>query len=185
MSLFRKKTAQNQGSPKGTCVWVDEVGAIKLRVFDVIKSEEGKITINFENGEQYIIPKKCVRAKRVLIWNKSDGKIIVQNPDKWKDIDLKKHKIKELRFNLQNFALQESKASIHRWTIPKDTITKLSPLFKLLMICIVIGVIGWSAMKFGSYVLEVVMQSRVADCASVLPKTQIPIGTNLTAPIGS
>jgi len=98
----------------------------------------------------------------------------------------------ELRFNLQNFSLQESKASIHRWTLPKDTIAKLAPLFKLLMICIVIGVIGWAALKFGTYVLDVVMKSRVMDCSQLIPQVQIPIGTtnpiintSITTPIGT
>ena len=114
-------------------------------------------------------------------------KINVQNPNNWKNIPLKKYKIKELRFNLQNFALQEGRASIHRWTIPPDRIARLSPLFKLLMICIAMGVMGWSALKFGAYALDVVMKSRLYDCVKVLPKMPSPIGAiiNATTPIGT
>ena len=184
-----KKESLNQG----TCVFIDDVGAIKIRVFNILSVEEDKLVISFVDNpqEQYRIPKKYVRAKRVMIIKDSSGKIYVQNPDNWKKIDLKSKGIKELRFNLQNFSLQESKASIHRWTLPKDTIAKLAPLFKLLMICIVIGVIGWAALKFGTSVLDVVMKSRVMDCSQLIPQVQIPIGTtnpivntSITTPIG-
>jgi len=128
--------AKKQALSQGTCVFIDEVGAIKVRVFNILNVEEDKLVISFVDNiqEQYKIPKKYVRAKRVMIIKDSSGKIYVQNPDNWKKIDLKSKGIKELRFNLQNFSLQESKASIHRWTLPKDTIAKLAPLFKLLMI---------------------------------------------------
>lgn len=179
--MSKNKVEKNQG----TCVWIGESGEIRLRVFNIILTEGEKVTIEFEdNKKKYIIPRKYIRAKRVMIFNPSEGRIIVQNPDKWKDVDLKSKGIKELRFNLQNFAFQEGKSAIHRWTLPKDIITKLSPLFKLLMICIVIGVIGWASLKFGSYVLDVVMKSRVLDCVQLIPKVQIPIGTNITIPVG-
>lgn len=165
----------------GTCVWIDDTGAIKLRVFNIIKLEQDDLIIRFIDGKdgELRIPKKCIRAKRVMIFKLSSGKIKVQNPDNWKSIDLASKNIKELRFNLQNFSLQESKSSINRWTLPKDTLTKLSPLFKLLMICIVIGVIGWAALKFGTYVLDVVMKARLLDCSQVLPKAPIPIGAEI------
>ncbi|MCK9430522.1 MAG: hypothetical protein M0R17_11020 [Candidatus Omnitrophica bacterium] len=168
----------------GTCVWIGSVGEIKLRIFTIVKEDQDKTTISFENNEQLIIPRKFIRAKRVMIFKTSEGKIIVQNPDNWKRINLKEYNIKELRFNLQNFSLQEGKAAIHRWTTPKDAISKLSPLFKLLMICIVVGVIGWAALKFGTYVLDIVMKSRLLDCSQIIPRVQIPIGTNISVPVG-
>ena len=179
--MKKNKVEKNQG----TCVWIDCVGSIKLRVFNMIKSEEDKVIIDFGNNEQYKINNKNIRAKRCMIFSTSEGKIIVQNPDNWKNINLKGYDIKELRFNLQNFSLQEGKSAIHRWTLPKDTISKLSPLFKLLMICIVIGVLGWAALKFGTYVLDVVMKSRLIDCSQIIPQVQIPIGTNITIPVGA
>jgi hypothetical protein len=179
-----KKVEKNNG----TCVWIGSVGEIKLRVFNIVKTEEDKIFIDFGNNETYKVPKKYIRAKRIMMFQLPSGKVIAQNPDNWKNIDLKGYNIKELRFNLQNFSLQEGKSSIHRWTLPKDTISKLSPLFKLLMICIVIGVIGWASLKFGTYVLDVVMKSRLLDCSQLIPQIQVPIGTaintSLTTPIG-
>lgn len=171
---------------KGTCIWITEFGSIKRRVFTILGRKDDKVKIDFGN-EILIINAKSIRANRVIIYKTSKGKIIVQNPDKWKDIDLKKYGIKELRFNLQNMALQEGRAAIHRWTLPQDRLAKLSPLFKLLMICIVIGVIGWSALKFGTYVLDVVTAARSADCMSVIPRlieTPIGVPTNVTQPIG-
>lgn len=193
-----KKKQQETAKGQGTAIWIDEFGAIRPRVFNITGEKEDRIKIDFGNDETYIIPKRNLRARRCMIYKLSDGKIRVQNPDKWKDIDLKKYGIKELRFNLQNFALQEGRAAIHRWTIPPDKITKLSSLFKLLMICVVIGVIGWAAMKFGAHVLDVVSASRILECSQVLPKAQVPLGaitepigaavsniTNATAPIGT
>lgn len=184
---FGKKAAQPLGD--GTAVWISEVGGIRLRVFKILARQDGLVKIDFGNDETYKIAEKNIRAKRVVMYKLPNGKVIAQDPDRWKKIDLKAYDIKELRFNLQNFALQEGKSSIHRWTIPPDRITKLSPLLKLLMICIAIGVLGWSALKFSTYVLDVVMKSRVLDCVQVLPKafSQIPIGAiqNATAPLGA
>jgi hypothetical protein len=185
MKLFSKKKQQTE---EGTAVWINEVGSIQLRVFKIIGRKEGQVKIEFDNEEVYTIKESNIRMKRVLIYKTSDGKIRVQNPNKWKDINLKKYNIKELRFNLQNFALQEGKSAIHRWTVPPDRLTKLSPLFKLLMICIAVGVMGWAIVKYGTGLLSVVMNSRLLDCAQVLPKTPIPIGAiveNVTAPIGA
>jgi len=174
MSFFKSKPKII--AEEGTAICIDEVGAIKIRVFKIIKKIEDKTTIDFGNNETYTINSKMIRAKRIILYKKSDGKILIQDPNKWKDIDLNKFGIKELRFNLQNIGIQEGKAAIHRWTLPPDTITKLAPLFKLLMICIAVGLIGWSALKFGTYVLDVVMQSRLLDCNAVLPKAPVPIG---------
>lgn len=184
---FGEKAAPPLGD--GTCIWVSDVGGIRIRVFKIVARHEGQVKIDFGNDETYKIAQKNIRANRVLIYKLPNGKVVVQDPDKWKKIDLKGYDIKELRFNLQNFALQEGKSSIHRWTVPPDRVTKLSPLLKLLMICIAIGVLGWSALKFSTYVLDVVMSSRVLDCAAVVPKafSQIPIGAiqNATAPLGA
>lgn len=184
LNPFKKKVKKIDSS-KGTAVWVDEFGTLSLRVFTIIGKKEKKVKIDFGNSEVYIINARNIRAKRVIIYKTEEGKIKVQNPNKWKDINLKKYNIKELRFNLQNFGIQEGKASIHRWTLPKDVISKLAPLFKLLVICIVIGVIGWASLKFGTYVLDVVMKSRLLDCGAVLPRQQVPIdapvGANVTA----
>jgi len=184
--------AKKQTKNLGTCVFIDEVGAINLRVFEILQTENDYSTIKFQDNPNELpckVPRRFIRGKRVMIMKDSNGKIYVQNPDNWKKIDLKSKGIKELRFNLQNFSLQESKASIHRWTLPKDTLSKLSPLFKLLMICIVIGVIGWASLKFGTYVLDVVMKSRLMDCSQLIPQVQIPIGTaintSIVTPIGA
>jgi hypothetical protein len=189
--MFKGKSKQPK--KQGIAIWVDDVGGISTRVFEVLKQEKGKVTIGFGKGENYVIKKDNIRARKCLIWKKADGEIMVQNPNNWKKIDLKKHKIKELRFNLQNFSIQEGRASIHRWTMPPNKIMQLAPLFKLLMVCIAIGVMGWAALKFTTYVLDTVMHARLLDCATVLPKAQIPIGaitnpinaTNITAPIGA
>jgi hypothetical protein len=184
---FKKKV---ESGPDGTCVWITPVGSIQLRTFKIIGKKEDKIKIDFGNNEVYIIKKDNIRAKRVMIYKTEDGSIHVQNPNNWKNIDLKKYKIKELRFNLQNFALQEGKSAIHRWTVPLDRIARLAPLFKLLFICIAIGVMGWGAFKFGVSVLDVVMSSRTLSCSSVLPKAQVPLGVvaevvkNVTVPLG-
>jgi hypothetical protein len=170
---------------QGTCVWINESGAMKLRVFTIIARKESKVKIDFGNNEVLIVQQKNIRANRMVIFN-INGRIIVQNPDKWKEIDFKKYNIKELRFNLQNMAIQEGRAAIHRWTLPLDKLAKLSPLIKLLLICIVVGVIGWASLKFGTYVLDAVMKSRLLECSQVLPTvSEIPIGviTNST-PIG-
>jgi hypothetical protein len=177
--MFSKKKQTTKES--GTAVWINEVGSIQLRIFKIIKKEDNKAEIDFGNNETYMVNSDNIRGKRVLVYKLANGKIKVQNPNKWKNLDLKKHGIKELRFNLQNFALQEGKASIHRWTIPPDRITKLSPLFKLLMICIAIGVMAYGAMKFGTYVLDVVMKSRLLPCSDVLPKMPAPIGAVVEA----
>lgn len=174
---------------KGTAIWINEIGAIKNRVFDVKaeNKEKGLVLISFGKGEEYTIKKSNIRAKRVVIYKKGDGKIIAQNPDGWGRIDLPKRGIKTLRFNLQNSSLQESRSAIHRWTNPKSTIDKLTPIFKLMFICIVIGVIGWAAFKFGGHVLDIIVRSRIMDCSQLLPKAPTPIGAviNNTIPIGA
>lgn len=171
---------------QGTALLINESGAMKKVVFDILGRKDGKIKIKFPTNEVLILDEKNIRGRRVVIFRTSTGKLIVQNPDKWKTINLKEYGIKDLRFNLQNFGLQEGKSAIHRWTLPPDKIAKLAPLIKLLFICIVVGVIGWSAMKFGTYALDLVMKSRVLDCSQVIPRVlETPIGaiTNST-PIG-
>lgn len=180
--MFGKKKDKST-KEQGTAIFINEVGSIKPRVFNILERKDGLIKVDFGNGEIYNVKEKYLRIKRVVMFKTSSGKVIVKNPDNWKNIDLKKYDIKELRFNLQNFGLQEGKSAIHRWTLPPDTLTKLSPLFKLLIIAIVVGVVGWAAMKFGTYVLDVVMKSRLYDCSQVLPKPPIPIGA--ISPIGS
>lgn len=184
--MFGKKKFTEE---RGTCVWINEVGALKIRIFKIVGRKEDKVKIDFGNNETYITKERNIRAKRMLIYKTTKGKVIIQNPDKLKKINLKKYNIKELRFNLQNMAIQEGRSAIHRWTLPADRLTKLSPLFKLLMICIVVGAIGWASMKFGTYVLDVVMKSRLYDCSFVLPKVnEVPIGaiiSNATAPVGA
>ena len=168
-----------------TAIWIDNVGALSLRVFKILEVKEGKALIGFGEGERYTIPFKMIRKSRVIIYDLGEGNIKVQNPDNWKDVPLKENNIKELRFNLQNYAIQEDKAARSRWCLPPDILTKLSPLFKLLIICIVIGVLGWAAFKFGAYVLDLVMKSRLLDCNTILPRAPIPIGaSNVSAPIG-
>jgi len=182
MAWFKKK---NKFEGQGTAIFIDSIGAPNIRIFKIISQNKDFTIIEFTKEEQYKIKQGSIRKNRIIIYKLANGKIIVQNPDKWKDIKLKDYNIKELRFNLQNYAIQEDKAARSRWTIPPDILTKLSPLFKLLIVGIVVGVIGWAAFKFGAYVLDVVMKSRIIDCAQILPKAQIPIGaTNITAPIG-
>lgn len=167
--------AKKPAFEEGTCIWINETGGIRPRVFRIIEDVDDKVIIDFGNGEAYKVRRRNIRAKRLVIWQ-TKNEIKVQDPDRWKDMALKKYDIKELRFNLQNFAIQEGRASIHRWTLPLDKITKLSPLFKLLMICLVVGVIGWAAMKFGTYALDLVMKSRIIDCNSIIPRPPVPIG---------
>lgn len=180
---------EKQNIKSGIAIWIDEIGSIKDRIFNVKSKDEKKgiVLISFGNGEDYWIKKRNIRAKRVIIYKKADGNIIAQNPDGWGKINLNEQGCKTLRFNLQNSSLQESKAAIHRWTNPKSAIDKLTPIFKLLFICIAIGVIGWAAFKFGGHVLDTVIRSRLIDCAEVLPKAQTPIGAiiNNSIPIGA
>ena len=175
---------------KGTAIWVTEIGSIKTRVFDVVKEnkKEGKILIQFAPNEQYIINKSNVRNKRIIMYKKSDGSVVSQNPDQWGRLDLKGRGIKTLRFNLQNSSLQESKSAIYRWTTPKDVIDKLGPIFKLMFICIAVGVMGWAALKFGGMALDAITSSRLLSCEQLLPKIIDPIGAiveNATIPVGA
>lgn len=173
----------------GTAIWINEVGAIKPRVFNVLKEdkEKGNVLISFNKDEVYWVKKRNIRAKRVIIYQKKDGKIISQNPDNLGRIDLDKIGIKTLRFNLQNSSLQESRSAIYRWTTPKDAIDKLSPIFRLMFICIAVGVMGWAALKFGGLALDAIMRSRLMSCAELLPSAPSPIGTiiNSTLPVGA
>ena len=184
MGLFKKK---EKFIGDGTCLWVSETGAISYRVFKLIKSEEkGKVVIDFGFNETYLINSSNIRAKRIIIYKTSTGKIICQNPDKWSDLDLKSKGIKEFRFNLQNFSFQEGKAAVHRWTLPKTTMDKLMPLFKILFICIAVAVTSWAAFKFGTYVLDMVVKARVMDCGTLIANSPVPIGvSNTTVPLGA
>jgi len=181
--------AKNKFKGKGTAIWITEIGAIKNRVFDIAQTnkEKGTVLISFGPKEKYWIKKGNIRSKRVVIYKKSDGKIISQNPDGWGKIDLPKQGIKTLRFNLQNSSLQESKSAMHRWTNPKSVIDKLTPIFKLMFICIAVGVMGWAALKFGGQALDAIMRSRLMDCGQLLAKAPSPVGAivNTTAPIGA
>jgi len=174
---------------KGTALWISEIGSIKTRVFDIIKQDLKNKTIDIRFGpkEIYRIKKKFLRAKRVIIYKTSSDKIICQNPDKIGQMDLKAQNVKTLRFNLQNSSLQESKAANNRWTIPQSAIDKLTPVFKLLFICIAIGVLGWATLKFATFFFESIMRSRIMDCATLIPKAPTPIGAliNATIPIGA
>lgn len=174
---------------KGTAIWVNEIGSTRSRVFEILKQnkEDRTSLISFSNTEQYWINKRNIRGKRVIIYKKSDGKIVSQNPDAWGRVDLKGMGIKILRFNLQNSSLQESKSAIYRWTTPKDTIDKLGPIFKLMFICIAVGVMGWSALKFGGLALDAITGSRLLSCDQLLPKITDPIGAMLngTTPLGA
>ncbi len=175
--MFNKKKKDNGSS--GTAVFIDEIGAIKIRVFEIKENLPGeKLRISFGEKEEYIIDKKRIRSKRCIIYKTADGKVIVQNPDKWRNLDLKGNGIKELRFNLQNFDIQEGKSAIHRWTLPEGMLKKFSPIIKLLMICIVIGVLGWAVFKFVEIMFTHVTASRILDCRSILPSMPNPLGIN-------
>lgn len=186
MGLFNKKPKFT--IDQGTCLFIDEVGAPSNRVFKMIlkQSNPNEVVLDFGNNELYSVDKRFVRAKRLIMYKSSSGKIIVQDPNKFATLDLEKYGIKELRMNLQNFGIQEGKAALHRWTPPQGTLDKLLPLFKLLFVCIAIGVIGWAAFKGGIYLLELISKSRIIDCASIIPKQPLPIGvSNFTGPLGS
>ena len=185
MGLFKKQPKYTEDS--GTALFVNEVGAMNTRIFKQIESQEkDKVILDFGNNEKYVVPRKFIRTKRILIYKTSSGKVVCQNPDNWSKIDLNKENIKELRFNLLNFSNQESKAALHRWSMPQSTMDKLMPLFKLLFICIAVGVIGWSAFKFGGVVLDKVVASRLLDCNQLIPHVTNPVGAvvNATSPIG-
>jgi len=99
---------------------------------------------------------------------------------------LKAQGIKELRFNLQNFSIQEGSSALHRWTLPQTTMDKLLPLFKVLFICIAVAVVGWSAFKFSTYVLDIIVKSRILPCETIFPNIPIPIGAmNSSVPLGA
>ena len=174
---------------KGTAIWINEIGSTKRRVFEILKQnkEDGTLLISFSKTEYYWIKKRNIRGKRVIIYKRSDGKVVSQNPDSWGRINLKGMGIKILRFNLQNSSLQESKSAIYRWTTPKDAIDKLGPIFKLMFICIAVGVMGWSALKFGGLALDAITSSRLLTCDQLLPKIADPIGAivNGTVPLGA
>ena len=172
---------------KGTAIWIDEIGAIRPRVFDVLKDDKEKkeLIIGFGNNEVYKISKSNIRAKRTIIYQKANGEIVSQNPDKLSNLDLKKKGIKTLRFNLQNSSLQESRAAIHRWAPTRDIVDKLGPIFKLMFICIAVGVIGWAAFKFGGDVLNTITRSRLLDCSTLIPNAPVPIGVDMTTPVGT
>jgi len=170
----------------GTAIIVNEYGSIDKVIFKIITNVGKEIEIEFPDNSKLVLPKMFIRAKRVLIYKTLDGVLHPYDPDLWRSIELeKKFGIKQLRFNLQNFSLQESKSAIHRWTLPDDIIKKLSPLFKLLMICIVIGVIGWAAFNFGGKMLTDLMASRSMDCHALITNETLGyIASNITQPIG-
>jgi hypothetical protein len=169
----------------GTALWVNDVGGMEERVFKIISQPSDKeIIIGFSPTESYKIQKRHIRAKRVIIFKTSKGQVISQNPDNWANVDLEGQGIKILRFNLQNFGLQESKAAQHRWTVPLSKMDKLMPLFKLLFICIAVGLIGWSAFKFSTFLFSQVTASSVMDCARLISQLPTPIGVNSTIPLG-
>jgi len=172
---------------KGTCVWINHIGAINLRIFEVVNYDKEKklLTIKFNDNEIFKINRDYIRANRCVIFEKANGEIIIQNPDKIGLMDLKKQGIKTLRFNLQNSALQESKAANYRWAPQRDMVDKLGPIFKLLFICIAVGVIGWAAFKYGGLVLELITRSRLLECADLIPKGPNPMVTNITNPLGT
>ena len=180
---------KDKNKNNGTAIWINEIGSIRPRVFNIVKENKEKktVVISFGQKEFYEIPKLNIRAKRVIIYQKSDGSILCQNPDKIGNIDLDAIGIKTLRFNLQNSALQESKAAIWRWTIPQSAVDKLGPIFKLMFICIAIGVLGWAAMKLAGIALSAVASSRLMDCSQLIPKIPDPIGAiiNATTPIAA
>ena len=180
--MVKKKQEVN----RGTAIFINEIGAIKRRVFDIVKNipEEKSVIISFGKNEAYKIRKRNIRAKRVILWRTSEKKVVCQDPDKWGEVDLKGKGIKVLRFNLQNSALQESKSANSRWTVPKDRVDKLIPVFRLMFICIAIGVIGWAMLKLGIFALDKISMARLQDCAALIPKAPIPLGVNASAPIG-
>lgn len=185
---FNKNNKQPIGD--GTAVLIDSVGSPQEIVFRVIKEvNKEEIIIELSNKETFQIKKAHIRAKRIIIYKLSTGKIITQNPNDWAKINLENQGIKELRFNLQNFGLQESKAAQSRWTVPLTKMEKLIPLFKLLFICVAVGVIGWSAFKYGVYLFDKISASSIIDCASLISKTPTPVGgielINKTIPIGA
>jgi hypothetical protein len=187
MGLFNKQPKYT--IDQGTCLFIDEVGAPQHRLFKIIpkQSNPKEVVLDFGNNELYSIEKKFIRAKRLTMYKLPNGNISVQDPNEFtKVIDLKGAGIKELRMNLQNFGVQEGKAALNRWMPPLKTLDKLLPLFKLLFVCIAIGVIGWAAFKGGIYLLELVTKSRIIDCASLIPKQPLPIGvSNFTMPLGA
>jgi len=178
---------KNKNTKKGTALWIDESGTIRTRIFNIHNLDKEFIIITFDKLEKYKIKKAYLRGSRVVIYKKSDGQIVIQNPNKISNLDLRSQNIKVLRFNLQNSALQESKAANYRWTAPKDMVDKLGPIFKLLFICIAVGVIGWAAFNFSVQVMELVSRSRLMECSTLFPNAPSPVGyvTNLTAPIGA
>ena len=172
----------------GVAIWISETGSIKRRLFSLgISKERKKAIIRFSPSESYKINRLNIRAGKVIIYKKADGNIVSQNPELWSRLDLNKSGVKTLRFNLQNSARQESKAAIYRWTTPKDAIDKLGPIFRLLFICIAIGVIGWASLKMAGVAMDTISSSRLMDCAKLLPKIADPIGAvvNNTVPIGA
>jgi len=186
MKFKKKKKSKDK---KGTAICIDETGAMKQRVFNLLKSNKEKKTviIGFSKKETYEIKKTYIRGNRVMIYKKSDGKVVVQNPDNWGKINLDKQGIKTLRFNLQNQSSQESKGAVYRWTPPQTALDKLTPLFRLMFICITLGVIAWSSLKFGGMALDAITRSRLMDCDALIPKVMDPIGALLNAsiPVGA
>lgn len=184
-----KKNKNKTLNKQGTAIWINEIGSIKSRVFNIGKQDKvrKRVMISFSKDETYWIKKRDIRGKRVVLYKKSDGEVVAQNPDAWGRINLNGMNIKTLRFNLQNSSFQESKSAIHRWTVPKDMVDKLGPIFRLMFICIAVGVMGWAALKFGGLALDTITSSRLLDCSQILPKIVNPIGAivNGTIPIGA
>ena len=68
------KKKKNKKIVQGTCVWINEVGSIKTRVFKIVGVRDKNIKIDFGKGETYLIKKDHVRLKRIVIFKTSDGK---------------------------------------------------------------------------------------------------------------
>ena len=183
--MFSKKKDKNIINKEipGTVLWILDSGAPLIKTFRRINNNDGTSSLKFNDGSILKVKSKYIRENKIIIYKTNKGKKICHDPNWWGKMDLKVQNIKELRFNLQNFGLQESKSANHRWLLPLKTLDKLIPLFKLMFICIAIGVIGWSAFKMGTYFLDKVISSRLTDCASIIKHFSTPIGVNITAPI--
>lgn len=158
-----------------TVVWIDSVGNIVSRSFTVIKTENNIIYGQFADGKKLGFSSKNVKNGIAFVFENNKKQLHILDPNEWRNIPLKDYDIKEYRFNLRNFREQESVSSINRWTLPKTNLEKLLPIFRMMIITICIGALGYFAFKFAGIVLNDSVSPLKTACNIIIPPAPVPI----------
>lgn len=176
MKIMKRKKQKLQYTIKA--IILTETGEIHFDKIAIKSKNKNVISIKIQkSGKELNIYENFIRKNKVLL-SSVKGNIKPIDPVVWNTIDLKKQKIDIVNYNLQNFRAQESRSALYRWAVGQDLIQKLTPWFKLLVVCLVVGVIGWFALKIGFEIFTRAIAPRLADCASILPTAPTPPGVS-------